>query len=396
MKRVLLLVLDSVGVGELPDAHLYGDEGSNTLGHIIEAVPGIKLPNLSRLGLGKILPLKALESQDILGAYGKMAELSTGKDTTTGHWEIAGILTEDPMPTFPDGFPSAFIEKFEKRIKRKVLGNIVASGTEIIIELGAEHLKTGYPIVYTSADSVFQIAAHEEVIPLDELYELCRIARDMLTGPWAVGRVIARPFIGSPGNFKRTPNRHDYSLLPPQPTVLDALKEKGYEVIGVGKISDIFAGRGLTNSLPTSSNRDGLEKTKQAWSSLKNGLVFVNLVEFDSSFGHRNDPVGYANALEDVDRYLPELLDLLGEEDLLIITADHGNDPTTSSTDHNREYVPLLVYSEEIIKGNNLGIRRSFSDIAATISEIFNLTYKSPGESFLSRLYKESSSDENS
>ncbi|PKM89025.1 MAG: phosphopentomutase [Firmicutes bacterium HGW-Firmicutes-12] len=390
MKRVLLLVLDSVGVGELPDAHLYGDKGSNTLGHIVEAVPGIKLPNLSRMGLGKILPLKALESQVIQGAYGKMAELSKGKDTTTGHWEIAGVLTEDPMPTFPEGFPSVFINAFEKRIKRKVLGNIVGSGTEIIVELGAEHLKTGYPIVYTSADSVFQIAAHEEVIPLAELYEFCKIAREMLTGPWAVGRVIARPFEGSPGSFKRTSNRHDYSLMPPQPTILDALKEKGYEVIGVGKISDIFAGRGLTESLPTSSNLDGFEKTKQAWSSLKNGLVFVNLVEFDSSFGHRNDPVGYANALEDVDRYLPELLDMLGEEDLLIITADHGNDPTTPSTDHNREYVPLLVYAQDIIAGTDLGIRRSFSDIAATISEIFELSYESRGESFLSRLYKES------
>jgi phosphopentomutase len=287
------------------------------------------------------------------------------------------------MPTFPEGFPPALITEFEKRIERKILGNKVASGTEIIEELGEEHIRTGYPIVYTSADSVLQIAAHEEIIPLSELYDMCKKAREMLTGSWAVGRVIARPFTGSPGNFKRTANRHDYSLVPPERTVLDALKDNGYEVIGVGKISDIFAARGLTQSLPTVSNRDGVDKTKEVWRNLHKGLVFVNLVEFDSAYGHRNDPEGYAKALEEFDRLLPELLELIGEEDHLIITADHGNDPTTASTDHSREYVPLLVYKKNIKAGIDLGTRKTFADIAATLSDIFDLTFDSPGESFL-------------
>lgn len=389
MKKVLLIVLDSVGVGELPDASLYGDAGCNTLRHIIETVTDIKIPNLMNLGLKKVLPLNAAaRSGKVSGAYGKMAELSKGKDTTTGHWEIAGLITKDPMPTFPEGFPAMLITEFEKRIERKILGNKVASGTEIIEELGEEHMRTGYPIVYTSADSVLQIAAHEEIIPLSELYDMCKKAREMLTGPWAVGRVIARPFIGRPGSFKRTANRHDYSLVPTGPTVLDILKEKDYEVIGVGKISDIFAAKGLTQSLPTVSNQDGFEKTKEAWRILHKGLVFVNLVEFDSAYGHRNDPQGYAKALEEFDRFLPELLALIGEEDLLIITADHGNDPTTSGTDHSREYVPLLAYTKNIKAGTDLGTRKTFADIAATLSDIFGLTFDSPGESFL-RLLKE-------
>lgn len=384
MKKVLLIVLDSVGVGELPDASLYGDAGCNTLGHIIKTVSDIKIPNLMELGLKKVLPIcVAARSDKVLGAYGKMAELSKGKDTTTGHWEIAGIITKEPMPTFPEGFPPELITEFEKRIERKILGNKVASGTEIIEELGEEHIRTGYPIVYTSADSVLQIAAHEEIIPLSELYDMCKKAREMLTGSWAVGRVIARPFTGSPGNFKRTANRHDYSLVPPERTVLDALKDNGYEVIGVGKISDIFAARGLTQSLPTVSNRDGVDKTKEAWRYLHKGLVFVNLVEFDSAYGHRNDPEGYAKALEEFDRLLPELLELIGEEDLLIITADHGNDPTTASTDHSREYVPLLVYKKNIKAGIDLGTRKTFADIAATLSDIFCLDFSSVGDSFL-------------
>lgn len=384
MKKVLLIVLDSVGVGELPDASLYGDAGCNTLGHIIKTVSDIKIPNLMELGLKKVLPIcVAARSDKVLGAYGKMAELSKGKDTTTGHWEIAGIITKEPMPTFPEGFPPELITEFEKRIERKILGNKVASGTEIIEELGEEHMRTGYPIVYTSADSVLQIAAHEEIIPLSELYDMCKKAREMLTGSWAVGRVIARPFTGSPGNFKRTANRHDYSLVPPERTVLDALKDNGYEVIGVGKISDIFAARGLTQSLPTVSNRDGVDKTKEAWRYLHKGLVFVNLVEFDSAYGHRNDPEGYAKALEEFDRLLPELLELIGEEDLLIITADHGNDPTTASTDHSREYVPLLVYKKNIKAGIDLGTRKTFADIAATLSDIFCLDFSSVGDSFL-------------
>lgn len=391
MKRVLLVILDSAGVGELPDATEYEDAGCNTLGHIIANVPGIKIPHLMELGLKKILAPNSTGQKDrALGAYGKMAELSKGKDTTMGHWEIAGLITNEPMPTFPQGFPAELIDEYERRIGRRVLGNKVASGTQIIEELGEEHLRTGYPIVYTSADSVFQIAAHEEVIPLEELYRMCKIARELLQGPWAVGRVIARPFAGAPGSFKRTANRHDYSLTPHGPTVLDALSDKGYAVIGVGKIYDIFAGKGLTQSLATISNRDGFAKTVEAWSMLQTGLVFVNLVEFDSLYGHRNDPQGYGGALEEFDRFLPELLAMVGPEDLLIITADHGNDPTTSSTDHSREYVPLLAYCKNMDGDIDLGIRSTFADIAATLSEIFGLDFLSPGKSFLPLLKKES------
>ncbi|MDX9871903.1 MAG: phosphopentomutase [Clostridia bacterium] len=390
MQKVMLVVLDSVGVGELQDAAEYGDYHCNTLGHIVDEVPEIQLPNLARLGLGMIVLKEELQTPDVLtGAFGRMAEQSKGKDTTMGHWEIAGLITEKPMPTFPQGFPAEFITAFEERIGRKTLGNKVASGTVILEELGAEHVKTGYPIVYTSADSVFQIAAHEEIIPLEELYRICKTAREMLTGPLAVGRVIARPFIGEPGSFKRTANRHDYSLEPPQPTILDALSKNGYEVIGVGKISDIFAGRGLTASLPTISNEDGFKKTVEAWKMLKKGVVFVNLVEFDSAFGHRNDPQGYAAALEQFDAFLPELLNLLTEDSLLIITADHGNDPTTASTDHSREYVPLLVYGHAVRPGTDLGERRTFADIAATLSEIFSVPFAGPGESFWSEIKKE-------
>ena len=384
MTKTMLIVMDSVGIGALPDACLYGDEGSNTLVHIAETIKGIKLPNLARLGLGKILDIPGVPGDIVaLGGYGCMAELSKGKDTTTGHWELAGIITEDPMPTFPQGFPQEFILAFEKLIGRKVLGNKVASGTEIIKELGEEHMRTGFPIVYTSADSVFQIAAHEEVIPLPELYDMCKKARSLLTGPWAVGRVIARPFKGTPGNFIRTANRHDYSLSPPKPTVLDALKSKGEEVIAVGKIYDIFAGQGLTRSLPTRSNKEGMEITLKLWRELKSGLIFTNLVEFDSAYGHRNDPAGYAKALEEMDAQLKDVIEAVAEDGWLFITADHGNDPTTASTDHSREYVPLLVYGKEVKREVNLGIRRTFADVAATLSELYNLDYACVGESFL-------------
>ena len=387
--KTLLLILDSVGIGALPDAHLYGDEGSHTLGHIAKTVSGLQLTNLARLGLGKVAPLQGIASNfPAEGAYGMMAEMSAGKDTTTGHWEIAGLLTKDPMPTFPQGFPAALIEAFTIATGKKVLGNKVASGTEIIQELGEEHLRTGFPIVYTSADSVFQIAAHEEVIPLSELYELCQKARKILTGKWAVGRVIARPFIGTPGNFIRTAHRHDYSLLPPGRTVLDALQAKGEEVIGVGKIADIFAGQGISRSIPTKSNLEGIAESIRAWQELKSGLVMTNLVDFDSLYGHRNNPVGYAKALEETDARLGEILALVKEEGVLIITADHGNDPTTESTDHSREYVPLLVYGKNIQADFNLGRRKTFADIAATLSELYDLSYRCPGESFLRQIWR--------
>lgn len=380
--KAIILVMDSVGIGALPDAHLFGDEGSNTLGHILEAVEDLKLPNLGRLGLGRIIELRGIDrNEPVKGAYGRMAELSKGKDTTTGHWEIAGILTLDPMPTFPHGFPAQFINDFEKRIGVKTLGNKVASGTEIIEELGEKHIETAFPIVYTSADSVFQIAAHEEVIPLEKLYEICHIAREMLTGEWAVGRVIARPFNGKPGSFERTTNRHDYSLKPPEETVLSAMERAGNQVIGVGKINDIFAGVGITESYPTKNNLEGIEKTVEAWGKLDNGLIFTNLVEFDSLYGHRNNPRGYADKLRELDEQIPSLLKLVDEGGWLFITADHGNDPTTPSTDHSREYVPLLVYGKDVKVNTDLGIRESFADLAATISQMFKLPYECPGKS---------------
>lgn len=391
MAKVILLVLDSVGVGALPDADLYNDLGSNTLGNIAKAVGGLKLPHLARLGLGKITPVLGVPNDlPALGVYGRLGELSKGKDTTTGHWEMTGIITEDPLPTFSQGFPPELIQEFENRIGTKVLGNVAASGTAIIEELGPQHMKTGFPIVYTSADSVFQIAAHEEIIPLNELYRICKIAREMLTGKWAVGRVIARPFIGVPGKFIRTANRHDYSLNPPQPTVLEAIKSNGEEVVAVGKIHDIFAGQGITQSFTTKSNEDGLEKTLSTYESLASGLVFTNLVEFDSLFGHRNDPHGYGAKLEELDHYIPRLLKCVERDDgILIITADHGNDPTTPSTDHSREYVPLIVYGNKVKANYALNTRKTMADIAATLSEIFKVSYKTVGESFLPLILKD-------
>lgn len=386
LKRVILIVLDSVGAGELPDAYKFGDEGSNTLGHVTEKT-GVELPNMGHLGLGNIISLKSVpENPDAIGGYGKMAEKSAGKDTTTGHWEISGLIIKKPFPIYPNGFPHEIIQEFETKIGRKVLGNKPASGTEIIKELGEEHVKTGYPIVYTSADSVFQIAAHEDVIPLEELYRICEIAREILKGEHAVGRVIARPFNGTPGNFVRTGNRRDFSLKPFEPTVLDMLKEAGHEVFAIGKIEDIFAGQGITKKDHTTNNDEGITATIKAMDEIKEGLIFTNLVDFDMLYGHRNDVEGYAKALKHFDNRLQEIMEKLAKEDLLIITADHGCDPTTPSTDHSREYVPLLVYSPLMTHGVNLGVRDTYSDIAATIAEIFKVGPIKHGTSFLKEL----------
>lgn len=372
--RVTLIVLDSVGIGALPDADKYGDEESNTLVHCAKAVGGLKLPNLAGLGLGNILYLPGIPpAVRPAGAYGRMAERSPGKDTTTGHWEIAGLVLNRPFPVYPAGFPEELIEFFEEQIQRSVLGNKAASGTVIIEELGAEHMRTGYPIVYTSADSVFQIAAHEEIIPVEELYRMCRIARQMLTGKHAMARVIARPFVGKPGSFYRTERRHDFSLAPPGPTLLDLLAGNGLVVLAVGKIEDIFAGRSVTRSIHTRDNMDGVDKTLECMQGKEQGLIFTNLVDFDMVYGHRNNVEGYVRALEAFDRRLPEILGSLRADEVLVITADHGCDPTTAGTDHTREYVPVLVYGTPIQAGVNLGTRSTFADVAATVAEFFNL-----------------------
>lgn len=384
-KRVFWIVMDSVGIGALPDAERYGDAGSDTLGNIARAEGGLTLPTLEKLGLGCIEPLAGMaRAEKPLASYGKMAELSLGKDTTSGHWEMAGVPLFRAFPTYPNGFPDEVIDKFRAVTGRDVLGNCVASGTVIIEELGAEHMRTGSPIVYTSADSVFQIAAHEEVIPLEELYRMCRLAREeVCVGDHAVGRIIARPFIGEVGAFKRTSNRHDYSLEPPAPTLLDELKERGYDVIGIGKIGDIFAHRGLTEVITTKSNEHGMDETilmARTWNG--QGLVMTNLVEFDSLYGHRNDAAGYKRALESFDSQLAVLLDALTEEDMLLVTADHGCDPTTVSTDHSREYVPVLAYCKGK-DGADLGVRETFADLAATVKENFALEKGTYGTSFL-------------
>jgi phosphopentomutase len=384
--RVTLIVLDSVGAGALPDAGHYGDTGSNTLAHTARAVGGLKLPNLERMGLGNILEVDGVPPVAKPAAtYGKMAEQSAGKDTTTGHWEIAGVILDRPFPVYPHGFPADLIRKYEERIGRPVLGNKVASGTIIIDELGAEHMATGFPIVYTSADSVFQVAAHEEVIPLDELYQICRVAREMLTGEHAVGRVIARPFEGRPGAFKRTTNRHDFSLKPVGKTILDLLKENGWPVVAVGKIEDIFAGEGITRAIHTRGNADGVDQTLKAMGESERGLIFTNLVDFDMLYGHRNNPRGYADSLEDFDRRLPEIERALHMNELLMITADHGCDPTVAGTDHTREYVPLLAYGRSLPGGLDLGIRETFADVAATVADSFGLQF-TVGKSFLPEL----------
>ncbi|AVX20075.1 phosphopentomutase [Carboxydocella sporoproducens DSM 16521] len=385
-KRAILIVLDSAGIGALPDADRYGDAGADTLGHISERVGGLKVPNLIQLGLANIRPFPHLQPiSNPRGAYGRCAEMSNGKDTTTGHWEMAGIILEKAFRTYPQGFPPEIIAEFERRIGRKTLGNVVASGTVIIEQLGEEHMRTGYPIVYTSADSVFQIAAHEEVIPIEELYRMCQIARELLVGDHAVGRVIARPFIGQPGAFKRTERRHDYSLQPPKTMLLDKIKALGLEVMAVGKIKDIYDGRGVTQHKLTKSNMDAVDKTLEFMDQGDQGLIFANLVDFDSLYGHRNDVEGYARALSEFDQRLPEIMGRMGNDDLLIITADHGCDPTDASTDHSREYTPLLVYSPRYQGGVNLGTRSTFADIGQTIARALG-TEIEVGTSFLAEL----------
>ncbi len=384
-ERVILIVLDSVGIGAQPDAADYGDAGRDTLGHICEK-RGLRVPNFALLGLGNIRPLAGMTAVAApTGGYGKATLLSPGKDTTAGHWEMAGVILDRPFPTYPHGFPRQLIEQFERAIGRKTLGNFPASGTEIIKQLGAEQIKTGWPIVYTSADSVFQIAAHEEVIPIEELYRYCEIARRLLQGEHRVGRVIARPFVGEPGAFRRTERRRDYAVEPPHPMLLDLLNEAGLDVVGVGKIPDIFLNRGITRSLPGKNNPTALESTAAAIDESSRGLIFTNLVDFDMLYGHRLDIEGYGRALEDVDAFLPALLGGLKPDDLLIFTADHGCDPFGPSTDHSREYVPILATGPRARPGVNLGTRATLADIGQTIAENFGLRLAT-GTSFLKEI----------
>ena len=389
INRVILIVLDSVGIGALPDAEEYGDKGANTLVHTAQEIGGFNIPNLEKLGLGKIADIKGIDSNlKAEGVYTKMKEKSIGKDTTTGHWELAGLVSERPFPVYPDGFPDEVIKPFEEKIGKKVLGNKPASGTVIIEELGREHLDSGRPIVYTSADSVFQIAAHEEIISVDKLYEMCEIARDILQGEHGVARVIARPFIGKPGSLTRTDRRKDFSLAPPQATVLDKLKDKGMAVMAVGKIEDIFSNKGITDSNHTVDNMDSVDAVLDFLKEDKESFIFANLVEFDMVYGHRRNPKGYAQALKDFDIRLPEILDHMKKDDVLMITADHGCDPTFKGTDHTREYVPLLVFGEKIKKDFNLEIRESFADLAATVAEVFGVDNLNYGTSFLQDIIK--------
>lgn len=383
-RKVVLIVLDSVGIGELPDAKQYGDEGSNTLGNIAKNVPGFSIPNLEALGIGNIEGVENLiQCENPEGSFGRCSELSNGKDTITGHWEMAGVILEQPLKTYPKGFPKEIMDEFEEKIGRKTLGNVVASGTAIIEELGEEHIKTGYPIIYTSADSVFQIAANEDIIPLDELYKMCEIAREMLIGDKMVGRVIARPFKGmKKGEFVRTSNRHDYALEPFNKTVLEYVEEAGMPVAAVGKIKDIFTGKGVTESVSIKNNMDGVDKTLEMMKSHKNGFIFTNLVDFDMKFGHRNDVEGYAKALEEFDDRMPQIKEALGDNDVLIITADHGCDPTTESTDHSREYIPVLVYGKKLKENVDLGTRNGFCDIGKTVLDLLNIENELVGKSF--------------
>lgn len=382
--RVILIVLDGVGVGELPDADAYGDQGSDTLGNIARQIP-LRLPTLRRLGLARVAPAVGTpQPHPPAGAFGRMAERSAGKDSVTGHWELMGLVLDHPFPVFPDGFPAPIISEFERRIGRRTLGNKAASGTAIITELGPEHLRTGYPIVYTSADSVFQIAAHEEVIPVPELYRFCEIAYELVARGMGVGRVIARPFIGAHGQFTRTANRKDFALPPFAPTLLDRLTGAGLPVVAIGKIEDLFAGRGITTAIHTVSDDDGMDRIENAMQSTRRGLIFANLVDFDSVHGHRNDTPGYAANLERFDVRLATLLQRIGPRDLVVITADHGNDPTTQSTDHSREHVPLFVVSPAVRPGVDLGIRSTFADLGQTLADLFRLAPLGHGVSFLS------------
>ncbi|MBA3231886.1 MAG: phosphopentomutase [Acidobacteria bacterium] len=384
--RVILIVLDSVGAGELPDAGVYGDEGSDTLGNIARAVP-LRVPSLRRLGLSRVSTVPAEPGEPApIGAFGRMAESSPGKDSVTGHWELMGLVLERPFPVFSEGFPRQLMERFEAAIGRGTLANRAASGTAIVDELGAEHMATGKPIVYTSADSVFQIAAHEAIVPIDELYRWCEIAFDLAGRGHGVGRVIARPFVGAPGAFSRTANRRDFALTPFTPTLLDRLKDAGLPVVTVGKVDDLFAGRGITSAVHTASDDDGVDQVLSAMRESSGGLIFANLVEFDTRFGHRNDVAGYAANLERFDRRVPELLSALGPRDLLVITADHGNDPTTPSTDHSREYVPVFVVGQPVRAGMDIGTRQTFADLGQTLAEVFGVGRLASGTSFLGQI----------
>jgi phosphopentomutase len=387
--RVIVIVLDSVGIGALPDASAYGDEGSNTLGNIAGQVP-LRLPALRALGLDRLASLGEGGQAAPRAAFGRMAEASAGKDSVTGHWELMGVVLDRPFPTFPAGFPPDVIAEFERQIGRGTLGNVAASGTEIIARLGAEHVHTGKPIVYTSADSVFQIAAHEEVIPVAELYKICEVAFDLVSRGMGVGRVIARPFAGAPGAFTRTANRHDYALDPRGATLLDRLTAHGVPVIAIGKITDLFAGRGIIRAVPTSSDADGLGKLGAAMAETPRGLIFANLVDFDTVYGHRNDVAGYAANLERFDAQLTRILPALGAADLLVITADHGNDPTTPSTDHSREYVPILLTGPRVRAGADLGTRSTFADLGQTLAENFGVEPLAHGSSFLGQILEDS------
>ncbi|WP_419881266.1 phosphopentomutase [Peribacillus sp. B-H-3] len=387
-KRIFVVVMDSVGIGEAPDAELFGDKGADTFGHIAEKMNGLNMPNLGKMGLSNIREIQGIQkAEQPIGYYTKMKEASSGKDTMTGHWEIMGLNISTPFRVFPNGFPELLINELEAKTGRSIIGNKPASGTEILDELGEDHMKTGALIVYTSADSVLQIAAHEEVVPLEELYKICEIAREAtLKDEFKVGRVIARPFTGEPGNFKRTSNRHDYALKPFDRTVMNELKDAGLDVIAIGKISDIFDGEGVTESLRTVSNMDGMDKLVQTLEMDFTGMSFLNLVDFDALFGHRRDPIGYGKALEEFDARLPEVFEKLKEDDLLLITADHGNDPVAPGTDHTREYVPLLVYSKRFTNGKELAVRDTFADIGATVAANFDVKMPVYGKSILGEI----------
>lgn len=387
-KRVFLIVLDSFGIGEMPDAKKYGDEGSDTLAAIVKSKK-YKTPNLEKLGLFNIEGVDCKEDvENPQASFARLAESSNGKDTTTGHWEMAGIISENPFPTFPDGFPEDFLEEYSKRVGRKILCNKPYSGTEVIKDYGKEHLETGALIVYTSADSVFQVAGHEDVVSLEELYRCCEIAREMLQGDLGVGRVIARPFVGKEGAFERTRNRHDYALDPTGPIVMDDLVKNGFDSIGVGKIYDIFAGKSVEESYKMEDNIDGMNITLDLCDKDFNGLCFVNLVDFDMIYGHRNDVDGYANAASEFDKQLGQMMDKLREDDIAIITADHGCDPSTESTDHSREYVPMIIFGDKIKSGVDLKTRKTFADIGKTIADIFEIDSAIPGESFYEKVKK--------
>lgn len=389
MSKVIMIITDSLGVGAMPDAPNYGDRNADTFGHILEKCGSLNIPNLLKLGFGNIdgVAKGKLAVESPLGCFGKMSELSKGKDTTTGHWEIAGIKTDIPFKTYPKGFPKEFMDAFCEKIGTECLGNYPASGTAIIEELGPEHEATGKPIVYTSADSVFQIAVNTDVVPLERLYEICKIAREMLVGDWACGRVIARPYVMKDGKRERTSDRRDYAVTPPEDTILDYISAAGYEVYGVGKIGDIFNKKGLTTDIHTVSNMDGVDKTIEAIKMDFDGFIFTNLVDFDSKYGHRRDPLGYGKCIEEFDARLPEILEAMAEDDVMIITADHGNDPIEEGTDHTREYVPVLAYGKKCKSGVNLGTRECFADAGATVADILGVKLPAIGKSFKGELF---------